>query len=135
MERPVKIQQLDNPSDLRGWTFRIPEEALELLGEIHEMHMASIMPGCIRGNHMQLGRKEILFLHFETECQVAWAFRNSDQIHIQTFDGPGGVMVQIVPEIVHAIKNTGSEPAVLLACSDGAFDPEYKDTERRVVLT
>lgn len=135
MERPVKIHLLTNLGDLRGWTFRIPDKARAFLGEIHEMHMASIMPGCIRGNHVHTGRKEVLFLQFETECQFAWALRDSDQVNIQTFTKPGGVMIQIMPEVVHTIKNTGSEPVILLACSDGAFDPEYKDTERRIILT
>jgi dTDP-4-dehydrorhamnose 3,5-epimerase-like enzyme len=134
-QQPVLIQYITNLGDLRGWTFRIPEEALAFLGEIHEMHLASIIPGCIRGNHVHAGRKEVLFLQFEAECQFAWALRDSDQVHIETLSNHGGIMIQILPEIVHSIKNIGSKPVILLACSDGTFDPEYKDTERRVILT
>ena len=128
----LRIQRLEGASDRRGDSFHIPQSVFEFMGSIKEMHFVTIEPGCVRGNHYHLGRKEFMFLYYDGPWLLAWCHSDAEDIAIQEFDGLGGVIVEIMPEIVHAVKNKGQNTMHLLSCSDTPYTAA--DTHRVAIL-
>ncbi len=50
----IQISELSNNGDVRGFSFTAPPAALNFLGRIADMHLASTLPGAVRGNHYHL---------------------------------------------------------------------------------
>ncbi|NQT23914.1 WxcM-like domain-containing protein [candidate division KSB1 bacterium] len=131
----ITIHHLDNLGDQRGVMHRVDQSSLDFLDPCREMHSGTIEPGAIRGNHYHTDRKELLIIIHSDEFQFAWQEKGQADIQIETFTGSGAVTIEISPGAIHAIKNTGQKSMTLIACSDGEFDPEYKDTIRRTILS
>jgi dTDP-4-dehydrorhamnose 3,5-epimerase-like enzyme len=47
----IEISELNNGGDARGFSFTLPLAALEALGHVAHMHLASTGPRVVRGNH------------------------------------------------------------------------------------
>lgn len=131
----IVINRLDNLGDQRGVMHRVNRSSLDFLGRCREMHAGTIEPGAIRGNHYHTDRKELLIVIHSDRFRFVWQEKNQDNVHTETFAGSGAVAIEISPGAIHAIKNTGQQSMTLIACSDGPFDQEYKDTGRRRILT
>ena len=128
----LRFQRLESASDPRGDSFRIPQGVLAFMGGINEMHFVTIEPGEVRGNHCHRGRKEFMFVYYGGDWMLAWRHRQVQDISTQEFTGGGGYVVEIAPDVVHAVKNTGNNTLYLLSCSDAPYTPA--DTERIVIL-
>lgn len=119
----IEISELQNNGDRRGFSFSPPSEALDFLGRIADMHLASTAPGAIRGNHYHLRKREaIIFLP-----GAAWSFHwdegESTLVQHRSFDGGGAVLVLVFPGSSHAVRNEGETPLWLVACSSDPYDP------------
>jgi dTDP-4-dehydrorhamnose 3,5-epimerase-like enzyme len=128
----LRFQRLESASDRRGDSYHIPQSVFEFMGGIEEMHFVTIEPGCVRGNHYHRGRKETMFVYYDGDWVLAWRRPGAKDISVQEFSDRGGVIVEIAPEIVHAVKNKGVNTIHLLSCSDASYTPS--DTERVVIL-
>jgi dTDP-4-dehydrorhamnose 3,5-epimerase-like enzyme len=60
MNTKVQITQLNNNGDARGFSFMAPAEALAFVGRMADVHLASMKPGAVRGNHYHLRRREAI---------------------------------------------------------------------------
>lgn len=60
MTAKIEIRELGNSGDARGFSFTIPVEALEFVGRMADVHLASTKPGGVRGNHYHLLRREAI---------------------------------------------------------------------------
>ena len=56
-----KAKELEIHSDQRGWLVEMLKKN-ELRDEIKQIYVATIKPGCIRGNHYHLRRTEWFFI-------------------------------------------------------------------------
>ena len=130
----VTIRHLDNRGDRRGVMHRVHTSSIDFLEQFREMHAGTIEPGAVRGNHLHTGRRELLILIYSDAFQFAWQDEGEEEIQTESFTGNGAVAVEIPPGGIHAIKNTGKRSVTLIACSDGEFDPDYKDTIRETIL-
>jgi len=131
----IEIRHLNNLGDHRGVMHRINQSSLDFLGQFREMHTGTIEPGAIRGNHYHTNRKELLIMIHSDTFQFAWQEAGQGIIQTKTFTGSGAAAIEISPGAIHAIKNTGQQTVTMIACSDGKFDPEYKDTIRETILS
>jgi len=60
MTAKIQTSELDNSGDGRGFSFTAPSEALAFVGRTADVHLASTMPGAVRGNHYHLRRREAI---------------------------------------------------------------------------
>jgi dTDP-4-dehydrorhamnose 3,5-epimerase-like enzyme len=119
----IRISELPNTGDLRGFSFTAPAEALDFVGRLSDIHLASTAPGAIRGNHYHLRRREAIVLLPGTPWSLHWDEGEDTPAQHRTFDGRNAVLVLVSPGASHAVRNDGVTPLWLVACSSEPYDP------------
>lgn len=130
----VAIIELAGNGDERGCSYSIPQRALDYIGRVKDVHLASIGPGKIRGNHYHTGRKEFIVILYENQWVFAWETADETAGQQKHFDGRGCVLTEIESGVVHAIKNTGKTPLYIMAFSPTRYDPEHSDTVSKRIM-
>lgn len=121
-------------SDARGSSFSIPPGQLEFLGGACDMHVASIRPGHVRGNHFHAERRELIVVVHEDRWSLHWDRGPDTEVRSQAFSGAGAVAITVPPRAAHAIRNDGEELLWLVATTDAVFDPANPDSHPRRVV-
>jgi mannose-6-phosphate isomerase-like protein (cupin superfamily) len=119
----IQISELGNHGDVRGFSFTTPPEALEFVGQVRDMHLASTAPGSVRGNHYHLRRREAIVILPGTAWSLHWYEGEGAAAEHRSFDGSSAVLVLISPGSSHAVRNDGSTPLWLVAFSSEPYDP------------
>ncbi len=128
----IHISELANHGDARGSSFSLPQEALSFLGRAADMHLASTLPGAIRGNHYHTRKREAIVFLPGTAWSLHWDEGPDNAICHQAFDGSACILVLISPGCSHAARNDGESALWLVACSSEAYDPA-ETVARKVV--
>ena len=125
----LTITELEASRDARGWNTHPFDESALRAGTFANIHIVSMEPGTIRGNHKHIKQTEqvlivggpVLFVAEDAETGERFerVFRPGEQLRIT-----------LAPGVAHAFKNVGAGVAYLLCASDVAFDPENPDTVR-----
>jgi len=133
---PLSVLRLEDRDDGRGSAFYLPDEALRWLGGVEEMHVVTIRPGAIRGNHVHLRRREVIVVRSEGPWELGWRVPGgeSEEVERRRFEEAQGVLLCVEPGVAHALKNLGERELVVASCSSGRFDPGAPDTERVELL-
>lgn len=132
------MKQLFGPSkiekDDRGWVlFPITDEELEK-GKIKNLHLVSITPSEIRGNHYHLEKTEYQII-FGGEVQIAIQDLNKNTtVNRQEVDCSTPMVLEVGPQVVHAIKNISSKVVFLLCYGTMAYDKGRPDVVRKLIL-
>jgi mannose-6-phosphate isomerase-like protein (cupin superfamily) len=119
----IQISELGNRGDVRGFSVTTPPEALDFVGGIRDMHLASTAPGSVRGNHHHLRRREAIVILPGTAWSLHWHDGEGMAAEHRSFDGSGAVLVLVSPGTSHAVRNDGSITLWLVACSSMPYDP------------
>jgi mannose-6-phosphate isomerase-like protein (cupin superfamily) len=114
--------------DLRGLAFAVPGDALAALGGVADVHLMTVRPGAVRGNHVHARKREILVVLHEDEWELHWRDPGGEPQH-RAFRGTGGVSVTVHAGVAHAIRNTGTADLVVAGLSPVPFDPDDPDAE------
>lgn len=130
----IEVILLKNEGDERGFSYNVPKSALKFIGKIKDAHIATIVPGAIRGNHYHVGRKEFILVWFNDSWIFAWDQDGGAKKETKTFFGTGLILIEIDMDISHAIKNTGDKDIFIMAFSNKEYDVENSDTHRRIVI-
>lgn len=130
----IEVLILENMGDERGCSYNIPKVAFNYISEIKDIHVATIVPEAVRGNHYHVGRKEIIIVWFLDSWLLAWDQENGTRIESKAYDGSGLLLIEVDMEISHAIKNTGDNDLIVMALSNNEYNIENTDTYRRVVM-
>ena len=128
----IQILELGNNGDARGFSFTTPPEALDFLGRTADVHLASVLPGAVRGNHYHLRRREVIVLLPGGAWSLHWDEGQGMAAQHRNFDGSSAVLVLISPDSSHAVRNDGAAPLWLVASSSEPYDPAETVT-RKVV--
>ena len=128
----IQISEIENRGDVRGFSFTTPPEALEFVGQVHDMHLASTAPGAVRGNHYHVRRREAIVILPGTAWSLHWYEGEGGAAQHRSFDGNSAVLVLVSPGGSHAVRNDGSTPLWLVACSSEPYDPT-ETVARKVV--
>ena len=115
----------------RGYSCALPDDLFRFLGEVREMHMVSIDSGMVRGNHVHHTGNEALIVRYESPWIFAWQ-QPGQSIRQQNFSGTGARLLLIPAGLIHALKNSGTEPLHLVSCSDCHAD--VSDTSWQQIL-
>ena len=127
------VKRIDlNPhtwTDHRGWVTN-PIEAANiqntLLGSIH---IATMKPGTIRGNHFHPRSTEWLLI-FGGPARFYWQPHQQSPIHEELIHDSGPVLFEIPPKIEHAVVNCAENDIFLMAFSDS----DDRDTVRTSLI-
>lgn len=138
-EGSLTVLRLEDRDDGRGSVFYLPDEALRWLGGVAEMHLVTIRPGAIRGNHVHHRRREVIVVRSEGPWELAWRVpggkgEGDGEIARRRFEPAQGVLLCVEPGVAHALRNLGEGELLVASCSSGRFDPEEPDTERVELL-
>jgi oxalate decarboxylase/phosphoglucose isomerase-like protein (cupin superfamily) len=128
----IQISELSNSGDGRGFSFTAPLEALEYVGRMADVHLASTKPGAVRGNHYHLRRREAIVVLPGSKWSFHWDEGDETAAQHREFDGSHAVLVLVSPEASHAVRNNGEELLWLVAISSERYDPAESVT-RKVV--
>lgn len=123
----------DFGADERGESYSVPLEYLEFLGAPKDVHIASIGPGHVRGNHYHVERHELIMVLPHDAWSLHWDTGAETRVSTRTFQESRAVAIAIPPHSSHAIRNDGQALLWLIAASDGLYDPASPDVHRRVV--
>ena len=132
MDRKVQIKQLTNNGDTRGLSFSAPTDALAFVERMSDVHLASIKPGAVRGNHYHLRRREAIVVLPGSRWSLHWDEGDHESAQHQDFEGDRAVLVLVGPGASHAVRNDGVSELWLVAISSETYDPAESVT-RKVV--
>lgn len=124
----TRIERLRVHCDARGLVFE-PLDATELGGQ-RNVHVAVTQPGEVRGNHAHVRATEI------TSVVGPCLVRLKEAGGLRDIEVPAGESWRFVipPGVVHAFRNTGSAPLVLVSFSTEQHDPTGADARRETIL-
>jgi dTDP-4-dehydrorhamnose 3,5-epimerase-like enzyme len=128
----INISELKNSGDARGFSFTMPPDALDFVGRIADMHLASTAPGAVRGNHYHTYKREAILLFPGTAWSLHWDEAEGMPAQHRSFSGSSAVLVLLSPGSSHAVRNDGEAMLWLVACSSEPYDPT-KTVARKVV--
>src|SRR5580692_6401058 len=123
MKTKIQISELPNTGDARGYSFTAPSEALDFVGRVADMHLASTAPRAIRGNHYHLRRREAIVIFPGPAWSLHWDEGEGMPAQHRDFNGSSAVLVLVSPGGSHAVRNDGESPLWLAACSSEPYDP------------
>jgi oxalate decarboxylase/phosphoglucose isomerase-like protein (cupin superfamily) len=98
------------------------------------MHVASLEPGHVRGNHFHVARHELIVVLPHEAWSLHWDAGAETRPSSRSFHRAGALAITIPPHAAHAIRNDGSATLWLMAATDGPYDPANPDAYRRVVI-
>ena len=130
----LRIIPADDRGDARGSSFTLPQSCLQFLAAVRDVHVADIVPGAVRGNHYHQQRREVLCIRHTDAWSLHWDNGPGTEVRRQNFTGSGLVLVEIEPEVSHAVRNDGSAVLHLVGFSDLPFDPQHPDAKARPLV-
>jgi dTDP-4-dehydrorhamnose 3,5-epimerase-like enzyme len=125
---------LRDTGDARGRSFSIGGQLVAGLGSVEDAHLATVVPGAIRGNHYHVVRREALLVLYTDAWVLHWDRGEGTAAERREFCGAGAALVDVDPLCAHAIENTGARELVILGCSNGPFDEAKPDAFRRALV-
>ena len=123
MSGKLSFQDLPNTGDARGSSFTLSPETLSFLGRIEDIHVSSLLPGHVRGNHFHTRKKEVLIVVHHSEWSLHWDDGENTSVEVNKFLGQGAEVVFIEPGCSHAVRNIGSSELTIFALNSEAYDP------------
>jgi dTDP-4-dehydrorhamnose 3,5-epimerase-like enzyme len=132
MGTKVQITELRNSGDARGFSFTAPLTALEYVGRMADVHLASTQSGAVRGNHYHLRRREAIVVLPGPRWSFHWDDGGESPAQQRAFDGSCAVLLLVAPGASHAVRNDGEEVLWLVAISSEPYDPA-ESVARKVV--
>lgn len=130
----VRITVLEDSGDQRGSSFAPGHEWLTFLGKIEDAHIATLLPGHVRGNHFHVQRREVIIVMFSDEWQLNWDRGAETAVEKRSFSGTGVVLIEAERLSAHAVANTGRHPLWIIGLSNGIWDLQSPDTHVRKVF-
>jgi len=124
----VVIQSVKTHQDARGSLFE-PLTDAELSAQ-RNVHVVLTQPNEVRGNHVH--RTAVETTSVVGPCQI----RLKEAGEVRDIQVPAGEVwrLTIPPGVVHAYRNTGTGPMVLISFSTNLHDPAGSDTVREQIL-
>lgn len=134
MKDGIRIIRLADAGDSRGRSFTPPPECFNFIGSVQDMHIATVVPRAVRGNHYHEHHREILIMIYSDQWSLHWDSGPGTVIQKEAFSGSGVVMVEIEPLASHAIRNDGKSDIYMIGVSNIPYNPEEADSHPRRVV-
>lgn len=115
--------------DGRGEVFPSPLDWSAALGKLANVHVTTLLAGKVRGNHLHRLSRELLIIKHSDDCQFHWALPGAPPTS-RSFSGLGVAIIEIEPEIPHAVLNNGKKDLTIVSLMESGYDPEQPDVVR-----
>jgi dTDP-4-dehydrorhamnose 3,5-epimerase-like enzyme len=126
------ISLLVDQGDERGSSFHsVLREIARFLGSIEDMHIATIRPSFLRGNHYHRRQHEATVVIYSGKWSFFWDSGPKTEANQRNFNGKGAVLLKIEPNSSHTILNDGDSDLCVLAFSNRPSNPANLDSYRR----
>jgi mannose-6-phosphate isomerase-like protein (cupin superfamily) len=132
---PLSAVELPDTGDGRGSSFGPPPELFATAFPVGDLHLSTIVPGAIRGNHFHLRRHEVLAVMASGPWSLHWDSGADTPVQSRSFDGARAVLVTVPLGVSHAVRNDGTTALHLVGLSDAPFDPDRPDAHPRVLIS
>jgi dTDP-4-dehydrorhamnose 3,5-epimerase-like enzyme len=129
----IEIVEIVDSGDFRGSSFPAPASWFDPPFPVHDVHVSTLLPTCVRGDHYHVRRNEILVILAGTSWSLFCDDGPGTARRQQSFDGKAVVMVSVPPLMSHAIRNDGDEILHIIGLTDGPYDPNAPDAFTRKV--
>ena len=134
MAEPVTIiNKIQIEKNHRGWVaWPVSNEHLKQ-GRFCNMHLSSLKPGTIRGNHYHTTSFEYVFV-LSGPCRVALLNNKTNETKQIVVKKGAPMLFKIAPRITHAFKNEGNEEIFLLCYDETPGEQHTRDVHRHIIL-
>jgi dTDP-4-dehydrorhamnose 3,5-epimerase-like enzyme len=122
--RGVKIEWLTRHQDNRGIVFQPLTSRMLRGGKVLNVHVATMRPGAVRGNHRHLAATEHVCFSGYIKLVVQDQMGRQEQIQFQEDEC---VRVKIAPGVAHAFVNTGMSDTFIVCFGDRAGKSDRKE--------
>jgi dTDP-4-dehydrorhamnose 3,5-epimerase-like enzyme len=129
----VSIVELVDSSDARGSSFSPDAAWLEDGFALRDLHVVTVLPGKVRGNHFHAERREILVVQYADRWTLFWDSGADTDVQTKQFEGQGSAVLEVAPNAAHAIRNDGERVLHVVGLSDAWYDPTAPDAFPRQV--
>lgn len=119
----ITFSSLPGSSDNRGLSFSLLSDVLGLMPAVRDVHIASVRPGSVRGNHYHAMKTEVITVVYTDAWSFYWDSGEGTEVQRRQFTGTGAVAVAVPLHWSHAVKNDGRTDLWLFNASDLAFVP------------
>ena len=116
-----RVERIAARRDQRGFVFEPLEQCT--LADFQNVHAVVTRPGCVRGNHYHPRALEILTFVGPALALV----RDGDELHEIEVTEDEIVRLTLPPGTAHAVRNTGTRDAIMVAFS--TIPPDAPDSE------
>lgn len=132
----ITFTPLPGTSDERGASFSLLTDVIDLMPRIRDVHIASIRPGAVRGNHYHSVKTEVITVVYTDAWSFYWDTGEGTGVQRRRFAGSGAVAVSTPREWAHAVRNEGASDLWMFNASDVAYreGPGASDSHPRVVF-
>ncbi|WP_327008427.1 hypothetical protein OHA72_14940 [Dactylosporangium sp. NBC_01737] len=131
----IEIEQIANSGDARGGSFPVDPSRFGSPFPIHDMHISTLLPGHIRGDHYHVKRNEILIVSPGVRWTLFFDAGPDTVPEKLEFDGSTAVVMSVPPLVSHAIRNDGDGALHIIGLTDGPYDPTAPDAFTRKVTS
>lgn len=130
----MQLRVLADGGDERGSSFALPATWLQAVDGPVDVHLSTLVPKAVRGNHFHRDRRELLIVVHQDAWSLHWDTGEGTAVHSRTFEGSGAVLVEVEPLASHAVRNDGGADLLITGLCDRAYDPAAPDAWHRNVV-
>lgn len=120
-----KIKKLETHKDERGWLVEL-FKATELEKPVKQLHIASIEPGYVRGNHYHSKRMEWFFIAAGEAKLTLQDIKTKAKISFK-LSPKNPKVITIFPRIAHSVENIGEKTVCLVSAQSDIYNPQKPD--------
>jgi len=129
----IKIEKIKLREDERGFSAKPLDEKLLKDGKALNLHIVSMNPGAVRGNHYHKKQEEKIWI-IGGPCFITAKNREEGEIEEIEVSPGNETILTIIPGITHAIKNISNDTVYLLCYSDCSISEDDNDVFRDKVV-
>jgi dTDP-4-dehydrorhamnose 3,5-epimerase-like enzyme len=118
----IRVDPLEESTDERGLSFSLLQRHLAAVGPVQHVHIATIRPGHVRGNHYHSRHREMIAVVYSDSWSLYWDTGPGTQVQNSRFTGSGAVVVFPPLNWAHAVRNDGDLDVLIVAASDAPYD-------------
>jgi hypothetical protein len=129
----VEIVQVAGLGDERGSSYPVSVKWLSKSFPLRDVHITTLFPGHIRGNHFHVTRHEILLVMHSDRWSLHWDCGEGTTIEHRQFEGQGTTVICVSPHASHAILIDGNALLHIVGLADYHYSPAAPDAFLRPV--
>ncbi|MDE1870268.1 MAG: WxcM-like domain-containing protein [Candidatus Micrarchaeota archaeon] len=128
----IKIIELQSQPDPRGWSVDLFKRSVLPL-DLKYVYLIISRPGTVRGNHYHEKKNE-WFCLIKGKVRFTLVDNNTQERKVLELSDNPITLLNIPPQVSHAIENITDEEVYILELADQEFDPSNPDTFKKQIV-